>query len=284
MGVQCRIELIAHDAPLLLEDSFAMVHELEGLWSRFLPESDIMRLNHARGVPTRVDPRTVALVAAMKNAFAATNGSFNPTCLPDQIADGDARSLVSPLQTTLPAGARRWDTIDDILITHGDVVSLPDSMTLDAGGIAKGLAADLIAEHVIRHGAEAVCVNLGGDIRVANAASTRHDFAVDVLSPFDPEHTTTTVSLRNGAVATSARAARRRGSAGVENHVQGARSDLASASVIASTAMWAEVWAKHALVSPAGIDDIDALGLAAHTVDTQGRSIFTHNWAGFTRC
>ena len=284
MGVQCRIEAVAPDAPLLVERCFEMVADLEFLWSRFLPASDISRVNRSHGIPTRVDQRTVSLIAAMKAAFAATRGSFNPTRLPDQIAAGDARSLVSDHQTVLPPQARPWHSLDDVDVRADGTVVVPDSMTLDAGGIGKGLAADLVSEFALANGADAVCVNLGGDIRVANAPGSMHDFAVDVLSPFDADRTLCTVSLRNGAIATSTLNARRRGPSGIDNHIQGSHGLFAGASVIASTAVWAEVWAKHVLVSPVGLDDVQALGLAAHAVDHHSAVRSTPTWQDFTPC
>lgn len=284
MGVQCRIEVVAPNAPMILERCHEMVDELEQLWSRYLPASDITRLNHSQGRTTRVDPRTVTLLASMKAAFSATNGSFNPTLLPDQVAAGDSRSLVSHHVTVLPTGARAWDSLDELTIDADGTVTLPDTMTLDAGGIAKGHAADLVADFALECGAEAVCVNLGGDIRAINAGSHQHDFAIDVLSPVDSSQVLSTVSLRNGAIATSALNARRRVASGVDNHIQGAHSDVIGASVIASMAVWAEVFAKHAIVSPRGLDDIDSMGLAAMSVDCNGDATTTTNWSEFTRC
>lgn len=284
MGVQCRIEVVSPDAPLLLDRCHALVAELESLWSRFLPHSDITRMNNALGHPVRVDPRTVTLLAAMKSAFAATDGSFNPTRLPDQIASGDAQSLVSHHVTRVAEHARSWTSLDDLVVGADGIVTMPATMTIDAGGIGKGFAADLVAEFAIDNGAVAVCVNLGGDIRVANAGAHDHDFAIDVLSPLDASITVATVSLRNGAIATSAVNARRRASTGVDNHIQGSRTDLTAASVVASTALWAEVWAKHALVSHRGTDDIDSLGLAALTVDRAGNVATTPDWGRFAAC
>lgn len=284
MGVQCRLEVVAPDAPLLLDRCFDMVAELENLWSRFLPSSDITRLNHAGGHSIHVDPRTVVLLAAMKSAFSATNGSFNPTRLPEQIASGDAKSLVSNNTTQLPANAHAWTSLDGLNVGADGTITMPATMTLDGGGIAKGFAADLVAEFALEQGATAACINLGGDIRVTNADSHQNDFAIDVLHPLNAECVVSTVSLRNGSIATSAINARRRANVGVDNHIQGAQTELDASSVIASTALWADVWAKHVLVSPDGINDIEVGGLAALTVSRDGTISTTQNWKDFTQC
>jgi len=46
-------------------------------------------------------------------------------------------------------------------------VRLPAGTGFDAGGIGKGLAADLVTTEAIAAGADGICVNLGGDLRVA---------------------------------------------------------------------------------------------------------------------
>ena len=184
----------------------------------------------------------------------------------------------------LPDDARVWESLDDLVVSADNTVTMPDTMTLDAGGIAKGFAADLIAEFAVANGAVAACVNLGGDIRVINSESHCHDFAIDVVSPIDLSQTLSTVSLRNGAIATSAVNARQRVTRGVAHHIQGAHTDVVAASVIASTATWAEVWTKHAIVCFHGLDDINSMGLAALSVDCNATTTTTPTWKDFTEC
>ena len=53
----------------------------------------------------------------------------------------------------------------------GREVRLPAGTGFDSGGIGKGLAADLVAVEVMAAGADGVCVNLGGDLRVLGTSS-----------------------------------------------------------------------------------------------------------------
>jgi thiamine biosynthesis lipoprotein len=46
----------------LLDECFALADRCEALWSRFLPDSDISRLNWANGRPIPVDPLTTRLL------------------------------------------------------------------------------------------------------------------------------------------------------------------------------------------------------------------------------
>lgn len=283
MGVTCRVEVDAVNAPQCVDNAFSQLRELEALWSRFIPTSDISRLNHANGAPTHVDHRTASLVATMKLAMAHTHGAFNPTRLPEQIALGDSRSLTSDNATMLPAHATPFLSMDDVRVEADGTVQLPQGMTLDAGGIGKGFAADLVATALLSCGAHSVCVNVGGDIRVSSPANQPRSWGIDVISPLDGS-ALSVISLRDGAIATSARSARLRHSAGIDNHIQGAHGTIAGASVIASHGAWAEAWSKFLMATPNGLPELESFGLAGMIVFNDGHIQTCNNWKDFVQC
>jgi FAD:protein FMN transferase len=67
--------------------------ELERRWSRFLPESDISRLNASPEAFMLVSPDTVRLLVAMKEACLRTNGRYDPTMLSAIMAAGYSTSI-----------------------------------------------------------------------------------------------------------------------------------------------------------------------------------------------
>lgn len=284
MGVHCRIEIAAPQAPLLVDSAIQLLNDLENLWSRFRPTSDISRLNHANGLPLHVDPRTISLIAAMKQANADTHGTFNPCQLPTQIAHGDSQSLDSLGNTVIPDSSELFTSLSGIQFHGANSVSLPSHMTLDAGGIGKGFAADLIAQQAIQRRATYVSVNLGGDIRVNETSSTPHDSPIDIMHPLQPHNVVSTISLRAGAVATSARNARQRDGRGIHNHIMGTDTNIVGASVIASSAIWADVWTKHLILASSGLQDIESIGLAGLIVWSDGRVEKSQNWKDFEQC
>ncbi|MEY3655785.1 MAG: hypothetical protein RL114_143 [Actinomycetota bacterium] len=284
MGVRCEISVVGGNAFALVEEGLQMVAELERLWSRFIPSSDISRLNQAEGETVWVDARTVALVGYMVAAHSATDGAFNPTVLPILIQQGDTRSLIDDKVSTVPVDAHVFHSLDGIVIRTDNTISLPKGMTLDAGGIGKGLAADMVAEHLLTHGAESVCVNLGGDIRVTRRIGSTHDWPVQIMSPSHPDIALCTISLSEGAVATSHTSARQRNERGIPQHIASDTSitpTAIAASVVASTAAWAEAWTKYAILRD--ITMIESLGLAAMTVDDNGNIAETTTWKEFVR-
>lgn len=276
----------------LLDVAEAHVARLENLWSRFIPTSDICRLNAADGADVIVDSATVELVTMMVHAHRATDGAFDPTLLPALLALGyDASWDDASMVTTLPPDTTPGGALDDVLVdADACVVRLPRGMALDAGGIGKGLAADRVAMDLLSRGAAGALVNLGGDVRVAGEAPQDGGWAVGVDNLAEGA-TDAQVRLMDGGIATSGTDRRRwiEASGRQVHHLLDPHtlmptpldlgSSVVGATVIAGSASWAEVWTKALMVSG---DDalplLEAHGLAGRTVHRDGTTFTTGNW------
>jgi thiamine biosynthesis lipoprotein len=257
MGSDAHLVLVGGD-PLLLDDARAHLELLEARWSRFRPSSELSRLNASPGRPVTVSLDTFAVISRAVEAWRLTNGRFDPTVLPALRAPGDDRDFAvithdGPV-TTAPRGRMPAPGCAGIALdaTVG-AVTLPEGVVLDLGGIAKGFAADRVATALLAAGADGACVNLGGDLRVVGRAPEGSSWTIDVDDPF--ESGTGTLLLAEGAVATSSRLRRawRRGEPAhrlIEPATgASARTGLASVTVVAGEAWWAEVLAKAAFVA-----------------------------------
>ncbi|MHB8507702.1 MAG: FAD:protein FMN transferase [Candidatus Dormibacteria bacterium] len=129
-------------------------------------------------------------------------------------------------------------------------VCLPEGVQLDPGGIGKGFAADLVALELIASGCERVCVNVGGDVRVAGAADPA-GWIVAIEDPRLRGAEIARVALQAGAVASTSRRARVWRLDGVEHHhlidpATGQQGDGAyiGVSVIAGECWWADALCK----------------------------------------
>jgi len=287
MGVTCVATVVGIDSIDLAVRCLDLVEEFESLWSRFIPTSDISRLNSANGQPTLVDDRTLTLIHHMIAAHQATAGAYNPTRLPLQIGAGDASSLINDRRTELPADAVVFSQLSGIHIFHDGKVSLPRGMTLDAGGIGKGLAADLILQFALEQGAQAACINLGGDMAINTGDSIGWD--VEILSPIDTGVILDTIRIAVGGVATSSLFARQRTRAGITSHLFSDSSahdtqHTVGATVITNSAAWSEAWTKYAILSNSAqaIDMLTSTGLAAMLVSADGHATRTESWKTFT--
>src|SRR4051794_40186071 len=88
------VELIACGCtPAALDEARLAVDAYEALWSRFLPDSDVSRVNAQAGEWTVVAPITFRLVEAAMRASDLTGGRFDPTVLAALVAAGYDRSF-----------------------------------------------------------------------------------------------------------------------------------------------------------------------------------------------
>ena len=193
-----------HAAPAgpLADRAVARITELEARWSRFLPDSEISELNRRAGETVAVSADTVLLVTRAIEAWRLTGGGFDPMVLGAVLTAGYDRSFeelvdhsTAPGQSTLLVGCT------DIVVSAG-AVRLPDDTGFDPGGIGKGLAADLVVHELLAAGAAGVCVNLGGDLRVAGTGPDGGSWTVAIEHPWS-ESPVALVGLADGAVATS---------------------------------------------------------------------------------
>ena len=259
MGTPCHV--VVHGRQSLLDGAVRRIAELERSWSRFLPDSEISRLNGAGGRPMAVGMDTFLLVSRAVESWRLTDGRYDPTVLPSLVAAGYDRSFADPScavhRPDEPAGVASTAPgcagieIDPRLHT----VRLPDGVRIDGGGIGKGLAADLVVEELLDAGAYGACVNMGGDARVGGEAPTDHGWVLGVADPYDADRLVP-IRLEDGAVVTSTRLMRRWMKAGrTYHHLLDPRTGepvdngIDAVTVIAGRAWWAEVLAKSALVA-----------------------------------
>lgn len=156
------VVIITLDGPASAgRDARLRLIELEALWSRFAPGSDIDRLNTAAGSPVPVSRSTITLLQTMVAAANATGGRYDPTVLPALLEAGYRASIDDADRiTTLPSGPHRSCVGMSEVHIDGDAstVTLPPDVAIDPGGIGKGLAADLVAEQLVLDGAAGALV------------------------------------------------------------------------------------------------------------------------------
>lgn len=250
MASPCRI---ITDTIELAEWGRDVVDDLEQRWSRFLPDSEISRLNAAAGAVCTVSPETYRLVERAEFARVATGGRFNPFVLDRLQSLGDGVDL--PLvDGVLEAQAVIDPTV--ILVEGASAVHIPSGARFDPGGIGKGLAGDIVAERLVAAGAASVQVELGGDVRLVGRGWRGERWTVDVREPRHRRTVIGTIELDDGAVATSSVLGRRwrRGNAEMHHIIDPSTglpstSDLVAVTATSSELWWAEIVAKTVLMS-----------------------------------
>jgi len=240
-----------------LDDALDHLELLERRWSRFLPHSDVSRINAANGTPIIVDDLTVVLLAAMVEAWRATGGAYDPTVLRALVSHGYSTSIVDPSRcTVLDDIAADGSFADLVLDRTTGLVRLPPGLAVDPGGIGKGLAADLAVARLLDGGARGALVCIGGDMSMGGVGPHEHGWTVAIEDPASSHDVLCSFVLTGGGVATSSTRSRRWWHAGRPTHhvidprtSAPARVDLASVTVIAGAGWQAEAHATAALLA-----------------------------------
>jgi len=236
------------------------LQQLERRWSRFLPGSDISRLNTMPNAFAIVSADTIDLLATMKHAWRLSNGRYDPTMLSAINAAGYSKSIDGSGRRSARAGSRaRGCTIADVAIDLAtSSVVVPAGIGLDPGGIGKGFAADIVVAELLAGGTGGALVSVGGDLAAAGTSPTAEGWYVAIEDPFDPSRDLTTLALDVGGVATSSTLSRTWVKGGSRRHhvidpttQTCATTDLAAVTVIARAGWEAEVHATAALLSGA---------------------------------
>ena len=263
MGTDIELLVDAADAAGALDAAEAEFHRLEAILSRFLPESELSRLNESGAADA--GPELVALTSLSLAARELTGGRFDPTVHDAVVAAGydrtfDEVAADGPSAPPVACGG-------GVTVT-GRRIELEPGVRLDFGGIGKGWAADRAAE--LLSAAGPCLVNAGGDIAVRGGA-----WPVGVQTASG----SLTVELTTGGLATSGRDRRhwRRGGRELHHLIDpetgtSAESDLERATVIAGDAVSAEIWSKALYLRgrAAAAEEADRRGLPSVLVTTDG--------------
>ncbi len=249
-----QVQVIVVDGPArALDIARRATDELEYAWSRFIDDSDIARLNRADGQPVAVAPTTLRLVEAMRSAWTITDGRYNPTVLRSLVTAGYGTSIEDPAAATIlpPPGDGGRASVTDIVVDHvGRTVTIPAGLAVDAGGVGKGLAADLIAAELIHSGSNGALVSIGGDIAAAGTPPEPAGWRVAVSDHLKRDQPQAKMFVSGGGIATSSTQTRRwRLDEHEQHHVIDpatglpSTTDLVGATVVASCGWQAEAHA-----------------------------------------
>ena len=245
----------------------------------------------AGGQAVQVVTETIELVEQMLQAHFATEGFFDPTLMAALNEAGYSKSRVSDDISVLPV-AGGSSALSDVQIDHNtNEITLPAGMSLDPGGIGKGMAADLIARDLMDMGVQGVSISMGGDVALAGTPDDGDNWVVNIGAPNDYTEVIDTIRLRAGGVATSTLAARTWDTDGEHRHhvidprtqkpVSVTATSTLQASVVAGSAAWAEAFATALTVCAS--EDAERLvirhNLAALLVRHDGERIELGSWA-----
>ncbi len=269
-----------------------LLDDVDRTYSRFRPDSELMRLQASTGRTTRVSPLLWQAVTTAIDVARETDGAVDPTIgramriigYDDDFGRVSGRDAVIHVELGAVPG---WQVVGLDAATR--TIRIPAAVELDLGSSGKALAADLAAT-VARAAAPdgGVLVSLGGDIATSGRAP---DGGWRVLASEDSETPVDAagevVAITSGAVATSSTTVRRwRAADGTTRHhlvdpATGAPVDgpWRTVTVVADTCVAANAAATEAIVLGArALARLAVRGLTARLVDTEGRVVRVGGW------
>lgn len=185
-----------------VNEALNLGRELESVFSRTLPESELYRLNESGSMT--VSAPLLEVIELALHFSELTEGCFDPTmgavsALYNFSSDAPALPAPDDLRENLTHVG--WENIT----VRGSTVTLGDpEAVLDLGAVAKGYAADRMKALLAERGVAHAIINLGGNILCLGGRPDGKDFAIGVQYPSrESTEIVETVHLSDLSVVTS---------------------------------------------------------------------------------
>jgi thiamine biosynthesis lipoprotein len=160
--------------------AFDLVDRLELELSRFLPNSDITRVNHlAAGDETRVGASTLECLVIARHMFELTGGVFD---------------------ISIGSGLLSLEIDEDDFLVR----ATKDDVHVDLGGIGKGYAVDLVGELLEEWGLDRALIHGGfSSVLALDPPSERDGWPLTMSDPTVPSRVLNRLSMRQTALGAS---------------------------------------------------------------------------------
>ena len=187
-----------------LDGCMKLAKKYEDLLSTTVKDSDIAKINAAKGRPVRVDPETAKLIQTGLSYARLSNGAFDITVgrlsslWQDAIKDKKLPSQ-DAIQSAKASIGYQAVSVENNIVT----VKNPDT-ELDLGGIAKGYIADRMKDYLEKNGVTSGIINLGGNVLTLGKKADGSSYTIGIQKPFsETGEVMAKVSVKDLSVVTS---------------------------------------------------------------------------------
>ena len=277
------------DDATVLNEALAECGRYEQLLSRTVEGSDVWRINHAGGQPVEVSNETLEILDVARQVSECSGGMFDVTIAPvSTMWDFTSGAAVVPEADAIAEAATLVDYTK--VKTDDGLVTLPEGMMIDLGGIAKGYIADAVKGYLAERGVESAVLSFGGNIVTIGLKPDGSPWKVGIQDIDKPTGEYMLVSLNyGGSTVTSGIYERGFESDGVYYHhildpntgwpVQ---NELASVTIFSDSSMWGDALATAAfsLGTEAGTRLIEGIDGVEAVFIARDRSVSATSGAG----
>jgi thiamine biosynthesis lipoprotein len=182
------------------------VTRLESLFSRFLPDSDISRINRSAGIRSEwVSKQTFDLLSRAVDFSAHCDGCFDITIGPLVDLWREAKNHYQPPTESEIAAALPLTGYPDLLLNPANQTAglTRNGQSIDLGGIGKGYAGNAVMDIYRKSGITSACSNLGGHVVTVGSKPDGLPWQVGIQHPRREDSLIGSVSVCGKSVVTS---------------------------------------------------------------------------------
>ncbi len=197
--ITVQIDASQPNAAALLGECERTLYELDALLSRTREGSDVWKINHAL-VTEGLSEHTVRVLRTALMVSERTGGAFDVTVAPlielwEACRDRGSVPRADELSAALALVGYEQLTLEDSTLTKAR-----EDVRIDLGGIAKGYAADVLAEYLEAEGVEYGIVSFGSCIVTVGQKPDGAPYRIALRDPADAAGTIGYVSLTGGVL------------------------------------------------------------------------------------
>lgn len=227
--------------------AFEWFREVEARCSRFDPNSELSQVSATADRAVPVSDLVFEALRFAVHVAEISEGAFDPAVGGAMLARGFNRHYMTgeEVKGTVPPVRGQSPSYRDIVLDAGaKTVTLLRPLVLDLGAVAKGLAIDLAAKELAE--VRNFSIDAGGDLYLGGKNDDEADWVVGIRHPRKDHAVIEVVRVSDKAVCTSGDY--ERGEHLLNPPMQSTASTVASATVIAPTAMLADAASTAAFV------------------------------------
>lgn len=187
LGTILQFQVDGENGEKAIAEAMDTIRNIEEKMSVFINDSEISRVNrNAGGLPQKVSASTYFVMKKALEYSYLSHGAFDPTIRPvvSLWGFGSGKNLVPP-NTEIQERLLLVNYKDIILDEKKRTIKLRlKNQALDAGGIAKGFAADQVKKVFQKYQIPSAIINLGGNIFVLGKENGESLWGVGIQNPY----------------------------------------------------------------------------------------------------
>jgi Membrane-associated lipoprotein involved in thiamine biosynthesis len=202
MDTYINLKAYGPDAESAIEEASERIYNIERTLSVTEKESDVSKINIAKGKPVNVSRDTVNILETARRINEESGGALSVTIYPVLCAWGfTTGSNQIPDKNLLSELLKSCD--DSKIYIDNNSITIPSGAMIDLGAITKGYAGDAVIDIMRKHNIGSAIINLGGNVQALGRKPDGSMWTVGIRDPFSPDELLGTVSVSDSAVITS---------------------------------------------------------------------------------